>query len=57
MNIAESREEEERTRWLLIAEKVQEDLVLAYERAKTAMDGENHVLRLVTSFGNNFFYG
>uniref|UniRef100_M4C784 DUF7903 domain-containing protein n=1 Tax=Brassica campestris TaxID=3711 RepID=M4C784_BRACM len=53
----ESREEEERTRWLLIAEKVQEDLVLAYERAKTAMDGENHVLRLVTSFGNNFFYG
>lgn len=58
MNIAESREEEERTRWLLIAEKVQEDLVLAYERAKTAMDGENqHVLRLVASFGNNFFYG
>ncbi|CAN7115715.1 unnamed protein product [Brassica rapa subsp. narinosa] len=54
----ESREEEERTRWLLIAEKVQEDLVLAYERAKTAMDGENqHVLRLVASFGNNFFYG
>ncbi|KAF8093029.1 hypothetical protein N665_0392s0004 [Sinapis alba] len=54
----ESEEEEERTRWLLIAEKVQEDLVLAYERAKTAMDGENqHVLRLVASFGKNFFYG
>ena len=57
MTIAESEEEEERTRWLLIAEKVEEDLVLAYERAKTAMDGENHVLRLVASFGKNLFYG
>ncbi|CAF1700524.1 BnaC03g21320D [Brassica napus] len=53
----ESEEEEERTRWLLIAKKVEEDLVLAYERAKTAMDGENHVLRLVASFGKNLFYG
>lgn len=58
MNLAESEEEEERTRWLLIAEKVQEDLVLAYERAKSEMDGENqHVLRLTASFGTNFFYG
>lgn len=55
---SEEEEEEERAQWLLIAEKVQEDLVLAYERAKTAMDGENqHVLRLVASFGKNFFYG
>ncbi|KAL0710934.1 hypothetical protein Bca4012_017912 [Brassica carinata] len=58
MNIAESEEKEERTKWLLIAEKILDDLVLAYERAKTAMDGENHhVLRLVASFGKIFFYG
>ncbi|KAG2332506.1 hypothetical protein Bca52824_003686 [Brassica carinata] len=54
----ESEEKEERTKWLLIAEKILDDLVLAYERAKTAMDGENHhVLRLVASFGKIFFYG
>ncbi|VVB01050.1 unnamed protein product [Arabis nemorensis] len=42
MSIGES-EEDERTQWmLLVAEKVQEDLVLAYERAKTSMDVENH---------------
>ncbi|CAH8310618.1 unnamed protein product [Eruca vesicaria subsp. sativa] len=54
---SEEEEEVNRTRWLLIAEKVQEDLLLAYERAKIAMEGENqHVLRLTASFGTNFFY-
>ncbi|VVB01052.1 unnamed protein product [Arabis nemorensis] len=57
MSIGES-EEDERTQWmLLVAEKVEEDLVLAYERAKTSMDEESHsVLRLVASFGKNLFY-
>ncbi|KAL1193674.1 hypothetical protein V5N11_017567 [Cardamine amara subsp. amara] len=54
MNIGES--EEERTKWLLVAEKVVDDLVLAYERAKTEMEGHHHVLRLAASFGKNFFY-
>ncbi|KAJ0262280.1 Uncharacterized protein HA466_0052430 [Hirschfeldia incana] len=54
----ESEDKEERTRCLFIAEKVLDDLVLAYERAKTAIDGENqYVLRLVASFGKIFFYG
>ncbi|EOA26436.1 hypothetical protein CARUB_v10025332mg [Capsella rubella] len=54
MNIGES--EEQRTQWLFVAEKVEEDLVLAYERAKTNMD-EHHVLKLIARFGKIFFYG
>ncbi|KAL1193669.1 hypothetical protein V5N11_017562 [Cardamine amara subsp. amara] len=54
MSIGES--EEERTKWLLVAEKVEEDLVLAYERAKTEMEGQHLVFRLTASFGRNFFY-
>ncbi|CAH2058823.1 unnamed protein product [Thlaspi arvense] len=53
-----ARKEEEIARWLLIAEKVEEDLLLAYERAKTATMEENqHVLRLVVRFGKILFYG
>lgn len=56
MNIGES-EEKRRTEWLLVAEKVEEDLLLAYERSKTEMEEHHHVLRLVARFGKNFFYG
>ncbi|ESQ52509.1 hypothetical protein EUTSA_v10017863mg [Eutrema salsugineum] len=50
-------EKEERTRWLLVAEKVVEDLVLAYEKAKNATEESQHVLRLVARFGKILFYG
>ncbi|CAN7137889.1 unnamed protein product [Brassica rapa subsp. narinosa] len=49
-------EQEERTQWLLIAEKVEEDLVLAYERAKTSVEENQHVLRLVARFGKILLY-
>ncbi|XP_020882848.1 uncharacterized protein LOC9315812 isoform X1 [Arabidopsis lyrata subsp. lyrata] len=55
MNIGGSKDE--RTQWLLVAEKVVEDLVLAYERAKTEMEEHHHVLRLVARSGKIFFYG
>jgi hypothetical protein len=55
--VQKESEEEERSRWLLVAEKVEEDLVLAYEKAKTAMEEHQHVLRLVARFGKIFFYG
>lgn len=55
MNIGESKGE--RTQWQLVAEKVMEDLVLAYERAKTEMEEHHHVLRLVARSGKIFFYG
>lgn len=54
--ITEVSEQEERTQWLLIAEKVEEDLVLAYERAKTSVEENQHVLRLVARFGKILFY-
>ncbi|KAJ0259578.1 Uncharacterized protein HA466_0059120 [Hirschfeldia incana] len=49
-------EQEERAQWLLIAEKFEEDLVLAYERAKTSVEENQHVLRLVARFGKIIFY-
>lgn len=56
-----SEEEEERTRWLLLAEKVEEDLLLAYEQAKKAMEDphllDNAKLRLAARFGKMIFYG
>ncbi|KAG7569640.1 hypothetical protein ISN45_Aa04g023360 [Arabidopsis thaliana x Arabidopsis arenosa] len=55
MNIGESKGE--RSQWQLVAEKVMEDLVLAYERAKTEMEEHHHVLRLVARSGKIFFYG
>ncbi|KAG7643552.1 hypothetical protein ISN44_As02g033520 [Arabidopsis suecica] len=55
MNIGERKDE--RTQWLLVAEKVMEDLVLAYERVKTEMKEHHHVSRLVARFGKIFFYG
>ncbi|CAH2058820.1 unnamed protein product [Thlaspi arvense] len=55
-----SEEEEERTRWMLVvAEKVEKDLVLAYEQAKKGMEDHNHVyndkLRLVARLGKILF--
>ncbi|KAG2326460.1 hypothetical protein Bca52824_009188 [Brassica carinata] len=54
-------EEEERTRWLLVAEKIADDLVFAYEQAnKRKQDHEipdNAKLRLVVRFGKIVFYG
>lgn len=52
----EVSEQEDRTQWLLIAEKVEEDLVLAYERAKTSVEENQHVLRLVARFGKILLY-
>ncbi|CAG7874251.1 unnamed protein product, partial [Brassica rapa] len=59
--ITEDTEEEERTRWLFVAEKVAEDLVFAYDQAnKCAADhhlSDNSKLRLVARFGKIIFYG
>ncbi|CAE6036991.1 unnamed protein product [Arabidopsis arenosa] len=55
MNIGEGKDE--RTQWQLVADKVMEDLVLAYERAKTEMEERHHVLRLVARSGKILFYG
>ncbi|KAL1193676.1 hypothetical protein V5N11_017568 [Cardamine amara subsp. amara] len=53
-------EDEERTRWLLVAEKIEEDLLLAYEQAKKLMEDHYHVdngkQRLVARFGKVLFY-
>ncbi|KAL0710935.1 hypothetical protein Bca4012_017913 [Brassica carinata] len=47
----ETEEEEERTRWMLVAEKIEKDLVFAYEQAKQIMEDHhlsvNAKLRLV----------
>ncbi|KAJ0258795.1 hypothetical protein HA466_0075300 [Hirschfeldia incana] len=43
----ESEEEEERTRWLLVAEKVADDLVFAYEQANKTKEEDHAKLRLV----------
>ncbi|CAH8310588.1 unnamed protein product [Eruca vesicaria subsp. sativa] len=55
----EESEEEERSRWMLIAEKVEKDLVFAYEQAKKAMEdhhlSDNAKLRLVARFGKLLF--
>ncbi|CAN8317103.1 unnamed protein product [Cochlearia groenlandica] len=58
-NVQTVSEKEERTWWMLVADKVTEDLVLAYERAKTTMveDDQQHVLRFVARFGKILFYG
>lgn len=58
----EEKDEEERTRWMLAAEKVEEDLVLAYEKAKKWLiedrhHGDNAKLRMVARFGKILFYG
>ncbi|CAH8334819.1 unnamed protein product [Eruca vesicaria subsp. sativa] len=54
-------EEEERTRWLLIAEKVADGLVFAYEQANKRKEdhdiSDNAKLRLVARFGKIVFYG
>ncbi|XP_010509115.1 PREDICTED: uncharacterized protein LOC104785572 [Camelina sativa] len=57
LNNLQNESEEKKEQWLLVAEKVEEDLVLAYERAKTKMEEHHHVLRLVARFGKIFFYG
>ncbi|XP_048636481.1 uncharacterized protein LOC125609269 [Brassica napus] len=53
--------EEERTRWLLVAEKVADDLVFAYEQANKRKEdheiSDNAKLRLVARFGKIVFYG
>ncbi|KAL0720825.1 hypothetical protein Bca4012_035424 [Brassica carinata] len=49
-------EEEERTRWLSVAENVADDLVFAYEQANKRKE-DNAKLRLVARFGNIVFYG
>lgn len=53
----EESEEEERTRWMLIAEKVEKDLAFAYEHAKKGSHHlpENVKLRLVARFGKLLF--
>ncbi|XP_056854684.1 uncharacterized protein LOC130504122 [Raphanus sativus] len=57
--IAEESEEEGRTRWMLLAEKVEKDLVLAYEQARKGMEDhhllDNAKLRLVARFGKVVF--
>ncbi|XP_056843420.1 uncharacterized protein LOC108808781 [Raphanus sativus] len=50
-------EEEDRTRWLLVAEKVADDLVFAYEQANKRKEEDNAKLRLVARFGKIVFYG
>ncbi|XP_010517136.1 PREDICTED: uncharacterized protein LOC104792646 [Camelina sativa] len=57
LNNVRNESEEKKEQWLLVAENVGEDLVLAYERAKTKMEEHHHVLRLVARFGKIFFYG
>ncbi|KAJ4906881.1 Uncharacterized protein Rs2_10539 [Raphanus sativus] len=56
---AEESEEEGRTRWMLLAEKVEKDLVLAYEQARKGMEDhhllDNAKLRLVARFGKVVF--
>lgn len=53
--------EEERTRWLLVAEKVADDLVFAYDQANKRKEdheiSDNAKLRLVARFGKIVFYG
>ncbi|KAF8089915.1 hypothetical protein N665_0494s0020 [Sinapis alba] len=53
--------EEERNRWLLVAEKVAEDLVFAYDQANKCVEdhhlSDNAKLRLVARFGKIIFYG
>lgn len=61
VNTEEKKEEdEERTRWLLVAEKIEEDLLRAYAQAKKGMEVHYHVdngkLRLVARFGKVLFY-
>lgn len=55
--ITEESEEEDRTRWLLVAEKVADDLVFAYEQANKRKEEDNAKLRLVARFGKIVFYG
>ncbi|KAG2309303.1 hypothetical protein Bca4012_081760 [Brassica carinata] len=55
-DINKASEQEERAQWVLIAEKVEEDLVLAYKRAKTSVEENQHVLRLVARFGKILLY-
>ncbi|CAN8241695.1 unnamed protein product [Cochlearia groenlandica] len=56
-------EEEERsgTRWILVADKLEEDLVFAYEQGMKKMEDHNHQvhipnLRLVARFGKLIFF-
>uniref|UniRef100_M4CLM1 DUF7903 domain-containing protein n=1 Tax=Brassica campestris TaxID=3711 RepID=M4CLM1_BRACM len=53
--------EEEITRWLLVAEKVADDLVFAYDQANKRKEdheiSDNAKLRLVARFGKIVFYG
>ncbi|KAL0674216.1 hypothetical protein Bca4012_002197 [Brassica carinata] len=58
--LAEESEEEEKSRWMLVAEKVEKDLVFAYEQAKKTMEDHHHLsdnakLRLVARFGKLLF--
>nr|VDC89573.1 unnamed protein product [Brassica oleracea] len=51
---AEESEEEEKSRWMLVAEKVENDILFAYEQAKKGMEdyhlSDNGKLRLVARF-------
>ena len=58
--LAEESEEEEKSRWMLVAEKVEKDLVFAYEQATKTMEDHHHLsdnakLRLVARFGKLLF--
>ncbi|KAL0785890.1 hypothetical protein Bca101_002136 [Brassica carinata] len=57
---AEESEEEEKSRWMLVAEKVENDILFAYEQAKKGMEdyhlSDNGKLRLVARFGKLIFY-
>lgn len=61
MRTEESKDKEERTRWLLVAEKVAEDLMFAYDQANKCVEdhhlSDNAKLRLVARFGKMIFYG
>ncbi|KAF8093031.1 hypothetical protein N665_0392s0006 [Sinapis alba] len=56
---AEESEEEEKTRWMLLAEKFEKDLLCAYEQAMKEMEDhhilDNAKLRLVARFGKLIF--
>ncbi|CAN8317107.1 unnamed protein product [Cochlearia groenlandica] len=61
MNNNVQKEEEGKTQWMLVAEKIENDLVFAYEQAMKKMEDPNQEynakLRLAARFGKNVFYG
>ncbi|CAN8287286.1 unnamed protein product [Cochlearia groenlandica] len=59
--VTKESEEEERIQWMLVANKLENDLNFAYEKAKKVMKDyyqvDNAKLRLVARFGTTLFYG